>query len=180
MKKFIKLIGFILVSIIAVVAIYKIHSTYETKKSFTLLKNVNYFCIDGSQNDDKRTDALHAYKVLFNSKNGEKHFLQLLEEASIEGRLYALCGLYYKNHEYYKKTLGNFVNKKIIYNRLAGGRQEADTIANIIKIKSEDVVQLSSTSQTLTEWRGQSNDSSYVLDFAGGGIPAALREYIDK
>jgi hypothetical protein len=148
---------------------------------YKVLLNAESFSDGGTGVSGTPTAETVAFKHIFFSENAGKTFDLLLANANFEGKLYALCGLYFYDFQKYKTYMEKYLNFNDRVTYFAGCLQEEIKISELIKDNDKDVVRLISNSQTIEAWINENNaHNGYSVDFYGGAIPQSLKEYISS
>ncbi|MEJ2665037.1 MAG: hypothetical protein P8107_13515 [Spirochaetia bacterium] len=154
--------------------------SYETN-DYRILKKAEYFATGGIGYSGEAPEAIIAFKHIFNSKNAKEQFIALLSEATYEGRLYALCGLYYHDYKRYAEEINLYKNSVIEIQLFSGCERFKDSIKNIIEKQNKSTVRLKDNKQSIEEWAEEYHvdlSEGFEIDFIGGGIPVVLVNYI--
>jgi hypothetical protein len=121
-----------------------------------------------------------SYSVLVKSlndlskeKKADEAFKALLNEAKIAGQLYALNGLYYTDHEFFKKAVEKYRDDSTLVNRMSGCEISNEKVSDIIESKSPVVAKLLPNETMEDFWKR--NKVSYEIDIINGGFPATFR-----
>ncbi|MEI6602611.1 MAG: hypothetical protein WCL54_03910 [Clostridia bacterium] len=86
-------------------------------KAYNILKEARMFSgnpRDNLGNGATRTDEIDSFAVLFNNPHAEYLFRKLEKEATMHGKLFALCALYYLDNDYFKKVVEKYASRKEI------------------------------------------------------------------
>lgn len=121
-----------------------------------------------------------SYSVLVKSLNelgkekyADEAFKSLLNEAKIAGQLYALNGLFYTDHEFFKKAVEKYRKDETLVNRMSGCEIFSEKVSNIVESKSAVVAKVSPNETMEDFWKR--NKVSYEVDILNGGFPATFR-----
>jgi len=185
-------IRFILISLFVFILIISCLNSYRNTENYKIIKNAESFSVSGTTISNKPTKEILAFRNIFLSINAKSQFFDLLSKSNYEGKLYALCGIYHYDYEYYKKIIKDYlkVNTDIIY--FEGCAIIDINIKDLILRNKENVVRLKNNKQTIDQWLDENenlvktdtkNDSrlpksiaTYTLDFIGGGYPQKIIE----
>lgn len=120
---------------------------------------------------------IRAWRVLYGETASSVVFETLVREATPAGRVYGLCGLYYRDSSLFEVWLRNLGQLGGRVDICSGTVQMIGcSVSMLIANPDPRTVILDFRWQTLTEWaRFRKGDRSYVLDVIGGGYPALLR-----
>ncbi|MEJ2031654.1 MAG: hypothetical protein P8Y63_01125 [Deltaproteobacteria bacterium] len=151
----------------------------ESCDYYKVLLNAKSFSVGGTSYAGTPTKETIAFKHIFFSKNADEQFKKLLENANLEGKLYALSGLYFYDSCAYKKTVEKFLGIDDAVTVFSGCILNKIKIKELIKRESENVVRLSNNRETIEEWQNKNHAmNGFSVDFYGGGYPQLLKEYI--
>ncbi|MCX7748088.1 MAG: hypothetical protein N2645_14570 [Clostridia bacterium] len=126
------------------------------------------------------SNEIKAYAKLFSNKNAKDLFMKLENEGTLEGKLYALCALYYLDNDYYNKVIINYSLCDKMVKEEVGCELLEIRLNELIKSNDKNVVKLSGNKDSIKEWQKRNNIETFVKDFYGGGIPCSLKDYIDR
>ncbi len=110
---------------------------------------------------------------LFNEKKADEAFKALLNEATIAGQLYALSGLYYTDHEFFKNAVETYRKDSTLVDRMSGCEISSEKVSEIVESNSPVVAKLLPNETIEDFWR--KNKGSYEIDILNGGFPATFR-----
>lgn len=151
----------------------------ENNDDYNILLNAKTFSVGGTSYAGTPTKETIAFKHIFLAKNAHVLFEKIMENGSLEGKLYALSGLYYYDYRTYKMTVEKYMNVDDIATIFSGCILRKVELKELMKSKSENVVRLSNNLQTIEAWRNENNVSNgFNVDFYGGGYPQLINEYI--
>lgn len=105
-------------------------------------------------------------------KNAKDYFIQLEQDATLEGKLYALCGLYYLDYSNYNTYLEKYINDSSEVQWW--GSINSIPVKELIKV--DGAVRLKNLNETISKWlkRTRTDVMKISLDFYGGGIPESV------
>ena len=121
-----------------------------------------------------------AFRTVLDQPDADRLFKQILTRARPAGRLYALCGLYFTDHERFLKEIPSYRKSADSVATFSGCLMGRAPIASLVELSGARVVRLRDPSETMQEWRSRNQDSSgwqdYSIDILGGGWPARFKE----
>ena len=181
----IALMCFMLMSIVGVTLIgcASFGQKYQMSRDYSILEKANGFSFGGVGISGGSSDATIAFKHIFNSDKAGDVFDKLLIEATYEGRLYALCAMFYLDHDKYMETIKAYEDTTTNIVIWDGCTQTEVPLCSIIKKNDGIIVRLRDNKQSIDEWmkdRGIGFGDTFDIDFYGGGIPVMLSEYINS
>ncbi|MDR1563851.1 MAG: hypothetical protein LBS74_02730 [Oscillospiraceae bacterium] len=150
-------------------------SVDEADAYYTLLKNAEYFSDSGVGYSNTMPDVIRAFGNIFARENALELFYKLEAEGNNAGKLYALCGLYYLDYDYYRNLMEVYANNKGTVNICSGCVVMEETMSEVIKMRG--AVRLKNNKDTVDAWSRRTLSFDYNMDFYGGSIPAHLMEY---
>jgi hypothetical protein len=122
---------------------------------------------------------VHAYRELLKQPQADVAFKNLLKEATLPGRLYALCGVYYTDHSFFLTVIEEYKNSSDYVGIMFGCLGGNIPVSEIVESKAPNVVRLSSPKQPISEWLSKNRAGAkegYFLDIVGGGYPSAFNK----
>ena len=150
----------------------------EYQESYELLKHAEYFANGGIGFSGDTPDELAAFSELYGSPHAKEHFQKLEAEATMAGKLYALCGLYYLDYENYQQYLAPYKTSKENVKYFAGCSLVTHPVSDLIYTEQEPVMRLESPDDTIEAWPDRTGASGWRYDFYGGGYPASILNHI--
>ena len=148
----------------------------EADPDYVYLKNAPIFATNGVGYNNKSPEATYAFGRIYQREDALNYFLKLEAEANYEGKLYALCGLFYLDYE----NWGSYMEKYESLTKVVSYSSDTTIIENypvneIIKSDEINAVRLEDCNDTIQGWKQRSGVSdSYHLDFYGGSIPEVV------
>ena len=121
-----------------------------------------------------------AFSTVVREPDADALFKDLVANANVATRLYALCGLYFTDHEYFLTLVDQF----------RGATEEVDTqmgcigghvsVGYIVENTASNVLRLEGPEDSIEAWaqrNSRSTDDGYAIDIAGGGYPERFRRF---
>lgn len=183
-KKYIYRMIYVKMVISFLMIIMLVTSMFKQEKSiqdaYNFLAKAEVFSCDPISDGGFMSEEIKAYIKLFNSQNAKDLFKQLEGEGTIEGKLFALCALYYLDNTYYNKVIEKYILSDKMATEQYGCFRSELKVNEIIKKNEENVVRLSNEKDTISKWLERNNLSEFGVDFYGGGIPYELKDYIEN
>jgi hypothetical protein len=115
---------------------------------------------------------VHCRKV----PNAVLAFRALLADGTAAGKLYALCGLYYADPDYFERAVVPFRKSRQEVATFVACSMSRVTVGSVVESKNPKAVRLKSRKQTIKEWAEETKTDGMVYDIVGGGWPSHLRE----
>ena len=142
---------------------------------FQLLAEVSFFT-------DRHTfanvsDEINTFGRLYQDSNALNYFYILEAEASIEGKLFALCALYFLDYDYFRYRIEYYALSEDYVN-IYYRNNPLFQLKDVIKSNAKDAVRLKNNEDTISDWLKRNFTRSFTVDFYGGSIPSTLIETI--
>ncbi len=118
--------------------------------AYNCLRTAEVFTDGSSGVGGSMSEEIKAFKKLFESSIARDSFIKLEQEANIEGKLYALCALYFLDRSYYGKAIEKYKSSN-----------------ETVKVQGGCM-----------QWSTKLSDQ--IKEFDESDIPQALKEYIDR
>lgn len=145
---------------------------------YQLLLRTGSFAYGGTGYAGTIPEGIFALANLCQKEDAVAYLKAIEQNGNAGGRLYGLCGLYFLDYPYYLAALPKytqtdetllFANGCIVYPKYP--------IRDLMVCPG--AIQLQSQEQTLEDYLDANGAEAWgPLDFAGGGIPEMLREYL--
>lgn len=152
----------------------------ESNANYRLLLATDCFYYNVAAGSDIPAE-ISAFSALFAHEDSWAYFMVLEEQGGPAGQLYALCGLYYLDYEYYRERIDSYcTDERQVLMDNAGIRWTTPVKSIILREALEEgdvVVRLDDNTVTLESWLQEQQPTSYILDFYGGGIPELLSRF---
>ena len=104
-------------------------------------------------------------------------FKSLLNEATLAGQLYALCGIYYTDSDFFKEVIEKYKVLDDLVLRKVPNMKFMFKITTLIESNDPNVA-IISPNETLRDFWGR-HKGGYQIDIIHGGYPATFRHYKD-
>ena len=114
-------------------------------------------------------DEIRAVGKLLICKNAKNYFIQLEQTATIEGKMYALCGLYYLDYDNYNSYIEKYINDSTEIFMMSGCIMYTTTVKELIK--KDGAVRLTDINDSIFDWYKKNDNIELVGDFYGGITP---------
>ncbi len=122
-------------------------------------------------------ENIKSFNVLFDEKIADEANKSLLNEANMVGQLYALCAIYYTDHEFFKIVVEKYKVSEIFVERRVGEMRFMGKVSKIVE-SSKPNVAIIPPNETLQDWWNK-NTEKYQVDIIRGGFPASFRHLKD-
>ena len=159
------------------------HSLAEESlvKDYGMLKNAKVFSYGPVGYGGIISEESNAFGRIYRSSNARTFFIRLEKEATMEGKLYALCGIYFYDDTLYQKLLARYETMNTEVCVQVGCALMDYAVSKLVKEPRDNVVRLKSNNDTIDHWLFRNNKTGgYLVDFYGGGIPSNLVYCVSK
>lgn len=144
--------------------------------SYAIIVSARQFCSTGVGIAGATPNVVLAFRELLGEQAADAAFKSLLTEATMAGKLYALCGIYFTDPEFFPKAVDRFKNSPIKVETFMGCIVGNEPVSSIVLRSGSDVVKLKDRNQTIQQWMKETkNTNGCVLDIAGGGWPVEFK-----
>ena len=144
----------------------------ECAVAYGVLLNTDGFAYGPVGYAGSTPDEIHAFGKLLVCENAIDYFIKIEQEATIEGKMYALCGLYYLDYANYKTYIEKYLNDSTEILTIRGCLGFEHPVKDLIK--DDRAVRLMNIRDTTDKWVKRNRQDWYVCDFYGGGIPSSV------
>src|SRR4030095_15275396 len=148
----------------------------EEKKAYHTIAASGRFCGTAVGFAATTPDVVLAFRKMLKRPNGAGAFKGLLADATTAGKLYALCGLYYADPDYFDEAVKRFQRSSDEVETLMGCIGSRATVGSIVENRSPKAVRLKNRKQTVKEWAAETKASEMVYDIVGGGLPSMFKD----
>lgn len=150
----------------------------ETNSDYLCLKDASFFTDGYVGVAAEMPKEIYAFGRLVRYRNALDYFYKLEQEASNQGILYALCGLYYLDYDNYPFLMEKYGSYEDTVTMMFGCIQYEWRFNDVIKI--DGAVRLNNNKDTVDKWLLRNPTDDYMLDFYGGGFPNSVMELANK
>jgi len=122
-------------------------------------------------------EAVHAFRRILAADDTADVFARLLEEATVEGQLYALCGLYFADPARFREALPRYESLTQEVETQRGCIVGREPVADLIHSPYRPVMELG-PDESPSEWiasHSRQAKRGYSTDISGGGFCHVLR-----
>jgi hypothetical protein len=153
--------------------------SHDGQKAYQTLLHAERFEDEAIGYAGELSKLVQAYRILLKEKAADQAFKSLLEKATLAGQLYALCGIYYTDHNLFLILVNNYKVKNEDVQTLFGCIGGKMLASEIVKVNSPTVVRLSYPDQTIDEWIDSHKEivkNGFLIDIVGGGYPSKFSQ----
>jgi len=126
------------------------------------------------------SDEVCSFRTVLAQPDADALFKEILTKGHLAGRLYALCGLYFTDHERFAHEIQPYrksADSVATYGGCIMGRERVD---RLVERSEARVIRLKDPSETTAQWLDRHPDPTksrdYSMDILGGGWPAHFKE----
>jgi len=152
-------------------------------EAIALLTSTDTFASTAVGEGAQPSDESLAFARVFLEPDADAVFKQLLAQANVAGRLYALCGLYFTDPETFREKLAAYeANKNEVW-VFMGCLKWQRGVSELVKSSSAGAVRLKDADDTVDLWVERNRDladKDFDLDLIGGGYPDLFRQFAIK
>ncbi len=116
-----------------------------------------------------------AFRDLLAETNADAAFKSLLQEATLPGQLYALCGLWFTDQAEFKKQVARYRAMPGKVKTMVGCSVGDDALADLVQSTHPKAIRLRGPDDTLKAWWARNPDAETRSDIAGGYWPSELK-----
>lgn len=120
----------------------------EAVKAYNTVRDSETFCDTAVGFAGKTPEVVSAFRILIKQPNPERILRKLIEDATVSGQSYALCGFYHSDYKFFKKVVEPYKKSQKTVKTQMGCVGSIDTVASIVESSSPDAVRLKNRSQT--------------------------------
>ena len=122
-------------------------------------------------------EGIRSFNILADEELADEAFKSLLGEATMAGQLYALCGLYYTDNEFFRQAVERYRDDETLVVRVSREFNVWGKVSKIIEL-TEGNIAIIPPDETLQDW-WKKVQGGYFIDIINGGFPASFRRYKD-
>jgi hypothetical protein len=148
----------------------------EDKKAYQVVATTGEFCSTKVGFAGQTPQVVVAFRILLKSPDAAAAFKGLLADGTTAGKLYALCGLYYADPDYFDRAVAPFRGSRREVATLMGCIMSRAKVGSIVESPSPKAVRLKNRKQTVTEWARETKTDGMIYDIVGGGWPSTFKE----
>lgn len=123
-----------------------------------------------------KPEVVTAFQTLLQQQNADAAFKSLLQEATLPGQLYALCGLWFTDQAAFKQQIARYSRVKGKVPTMMGCIVSEDPVAELVKSAHPGTVRLRGPEDSLKAWWQRHPDADTRYDIAGGAWPSNFKD----
>jgi len=153
----------------------------DIKEAYNILLQADRFSGPMVGVSGQMPDTVKAFLNLLQSPRAEETFSNLLEQATLAGQLYALCGLYYADPHKFKEQIEEYRHRDDMVTTQFECKVGGKRVSELVEYKHPSAVhpalRLVQSDQTFKASRERHEGRYVAMDILGGGYPAHFREF---
>lgn len=147
----------------------------EGVKAYKEVKKAEMFCNSAVGYAGSTPEVVWAFRDLLLEKNADAAFKALMQEATIPGQMYALCGLWFTDQAAFKEQVARYHAMKGKVKTMIGCIVDEEAIADLVVSKYPTPIRLKGPEDSLKGWWARNPKGSGYSDIAGGYWPSELK-----
>ena len=170
-----KLLVFLLLVTLSACSTSRPPLTTQGIKAYDVVKRAERFFNSAVGYAGSTPEVVWAFRDLLAEKNADAAFKSLLQEATLPGQLYGLCGLWFTDQAAFKEQVARYRVMPGKVKTMIGCIIYEDAIAELVVSKYPTPIRLSGPEDTMKAWRARNPKVAGFMDIAGGYWPSELR-----
>ena len=147
----------------------------EGVKAYQEVKKAEMFCNSAVGYAGSTPEVVWAFRDLLAEKNADAAFKALMQEATMPGQMYALCGLWFTDQAAFKKQVVRYHAMKGKVKTMIGCIVDEEAIADLVVSKYSPAIRLLGPEDTMKAWWARNPNAKGYSDIAGGYWPSELK-----
>lgn len=143
----------------------------DSKSAYETIRTCPAFCGTAVGFAGTTPKVVTAFRALTKQPDAARLFERLLDEATMEGQLYALCGLYHADHARFLKRVEPYRKSEKEVSTVDGCIAVRQKAKDVVESSAPGAVRLKNQAQTTREWAAESGAKAIYFDIVGGGWP---------
>ncbi|MCL2637253.1 MAG: hypothetical protein FWD48_02680 [Oscillospiraceae bacterium] len=153
----------------------------ETDPDYILLLEAEFFAWGGVGYAGSTPVYHYSFKRLFEKENALDYFYMLESNANNQGKLYALCALFYLDYDFFYTLIEEYSETDEEVTFMSGCSMIIGYEMNdLIRTDGRGMVRLRNNDDTTDDWLKRNFRKSFGVDFYGGGIPCMLMFRVER
>src|SRR5262245_53217661 len=104
---------------------------------------------------------VEAYNVILNEASADAAFKTLLERATLPGKLYALCGLFFTDHSFFRTAIEEYRHSGDTVYTLFGCIGGAMRVSELIEAKNPIIVDINRPEESVSQYVAMDTKLNY-------------------
>lgn len=147
----------------------------EGVKAYQEVKKAEMFCNSAVGFAGSTPEVVWAFRDLLVEKNADVAFKALMQEATMSGQMYALCGLWFTDQAAFKEQVARYHAMKGKVKTMIGCIVDEEAIADLVVSKYPTPIRLNGPEDILKAWWARNPNGSGYSDISGGYWPSELK-----
>jgi hypothetical protein len=149
--------------------------TSQGIKAYHVVKKAGRFFNSAVGYAGSTPDVVWAFRDLLAEKNADAAFKSLLQEATLPGQLYGLCGLWFTDQVAFKEQVVRYRAMPGKVKTMIGCIIDEDAVAELVESKHPKAIRLLGPEDTMKAWWARNPNAQGYSDIAGGCWPSELK-----
>ena len=147
------------------------------RRDYQTLRGVERFTDAAIGDGGETPEWVHAFRRLLAQPQAAAVFRQLLQDATLPGQMYALCGLYWTDQPAFRAALPGYARMTTEIETQTGCCVSRMAVRELVASDHPRVVRLERPDQTIREWADQHDPQHKGVhyDIQGGAWPYVLK-----
>jgi len=144
-------------------------------KAYAMVKTAERFLSSAVGYAGSTPNVVWSFRDLLVEKNADAAFKSLIQEATVPGQLYGLCGLWFTDQAEFKKQVARYRDMPGKVKTMIGCIITEDEIAELVVSKYSPAIRLLGPEDTMKAWWARNPNAKGYSDIAGGYWPSELK-----
>ncbi len=144
-------------------------------KAYAAVKTTERFCGSAVGFAGSTPEVVWAFRELLGERNADAAYKSLIQEATLPGQLYGLCGLWFTDQAEFKKQVARYRAMKGKVKTMIGCIITEDEIAELVESSHPKAIRLRGPEDTMKAWWDRNPNAEGRSDIAGGYWPSELK-----
>lgn len=146
------------------------------KAAFEMLKGAPTFSSTAVGIAAVTPGEVFAFRDLLDEPKADEAFKVLLKEATPEGKLYAVCALWFTDPEEFQTQVKRLKDTTMKVNHVEGCERGEERVSRLLWSSEAGAVRLKDNRQTIKEWLKANKPANLFYDIGGGAWSSLLRD----
>ncbi|WP_395748349.1 hypothetical protein [Prosthecobacter sp.] len=150
--------------------------TSRGQKAFRVLKEADKFYDSAVGFAGTTPEVVRSFQILLKEEDADAAFKVLLQEATLPGQLYALCGLWFTDQAAFKLGVARYSASTLKVPAMMGCVVADEQVSELVECRQPGTVHLNGPKDSLSEWWKRNKTENVSYDIAGGAWPSNFKE----
>lgn len=147
----------------------------EGLRAYQKVKKAEMFCSAAVGYAGTTPEVVWSFRDLLKEKNADAAFKALLQEATVPGQLYGLCGLWFTDQAAFKKEVARYGAMRGKVWTMMGCMIGEDVIAEVVVSPYPTPIRLNGPEDSVEDWWARNPKDPGHSDIAGGSWPSVFK-----